>query len=215
MKNNKIYLFGGGGHAKVVMDVLRSHYGKDCIVGIFDDDLSKINTSFYNTTILGPVESFENKISRLIIAIGNNQIRKDKAVLLQNEIGSYSTGIHSTAIISNTVIIGHGTVIMPGVYINADSKIGEHCILNTNATIEHDCIVEDYVHIAPGTILTGGVKIGEMSFVGANSTVLPGVTVGKNCVVAAGCVVRKPVPDNSLVYGNPSVLIKDKYTNGK
>lgn len=208
-----IYLFGGGGHAKVVMDVLRSQYGNKCITGIFDDDVSKQNTSFYGTEVLEPIESFDKNVEHLLIAIGNNHIRKDKAVYLKQIVKKFIAGIHSTAVISTTVSIGDGTVIMPGVHINADSVVGDHCIINTSATIEHDCVVENFVHIAPGTVLTGGVKIGELSFVGANSTVLPGVTVGKNCTIGAGCVVRKDVPDHSLVYGNPAKIIRNKYTN--
>jgi len=209
-----IYIFGGGGHAKVVMDVLISHYGEDCINGIFDDDPVKKNTKFYKSKIIGTVESIDFQISNIIIAIGNNQIRKEKSKILQKFIKKYIIGIHSSAIVSSTSKIGEGTIIMPGVIMNADSIIKNHCILNTNSIIEHDCIVNNYVHIAPGVVLTGGVEIGELTFVGANSTILPGVKIGGNCKIGAGSVVRKNVPNNSLVYGNPFRIVK-KFNNEK
>jgi len=140
-----IYLFGGGGHAKVVMDVLISNFGEDCISGLFDDDLTKKNTVFYKSKIIGPIEANDSSISNLIIAIGNNKIRKEKSRDLNNLIKKFVTGIHSSAIISKSSEMGVGTIIMPGVTINADSIIKNHCILNTNSIIEHDCIVDNFV----------------------------------------------------------------------
>ncbi|MFH6963241.1 acyltransferase [Flavobacterium plurextorum] len=51
------------------------------------------------------------------------------------------------------------------------------------------------------------VKIGEYSFIGSSSIILPGVTLGKNCIVAVGSVVKKSFPDYSIISGNPAKLI--------
>jgi acetyltransferase-like isoleucine patch superfamily enzyme len=53
-------------------------------------------------------------------------------------------------------------------------------------------------------VLAGNVEIGEFSLVGINSTILPGIKVGKNCVIGAGSVVTKNLMDNSIVKGNPA-----------
>ncbi len=53
----------------------------------------------------------------------------------------------------------------------------------------------------------GTVKIGAYSFIGAGSIILPGVTMGKGCIVAAGSVVHKDIPDCSIVQGNPARII--------
>ncbi|HCN9213680.1 TPA: N-acetyltransferase, partial [Escherichia coli] len=50
--------------------------------------------------------------------------------------------------------------------------------------------------------------IGENSSIGANSTILPGVKIGRNCMIGAGSVVTKDVPDNALVLGNPARIVK-------
>ncbi|USD67038.1 acyltransferase [Vibrio sp. SCSIO 43136] len=51
-------------------------------------------------------------------------------------------------------------------------------------------------------------KIGNKCFVGCNSLIMPGVTIGDECIVAAGSVVTKSVPSNSMVAGNPAKIIK-------
>ena len=53
------------------------------------------------------------------------------------------------------------------------------------------------------------VRIGNDVWIGGNVTILPGVTIGNNVVVAAGAVVTKDVPDNTLVGGVPARKIKD------
>ena len=53
----------------------------------------------------------------------------------------------------------------------------------------------------------GKVKIGEFTFIGARSIILPGVTIGKGCLIAAGCLINKDIPDYSLVVGAPGTVI--------
>ncbi|MCX6291724.1 MAG: acyltransferase [Bacteroidetes bacterium] len=52
----------------------------------------------------------------------------------------------------------------------------------------------------------GEVSIGEYTFIGAKSTIMPGVNVGKGCLIAAGTLVNKSIPDFSIVVGNPGVI---------
>lgn len=51
------------------------------------------------------------------------------------------------------------------------------------------------------------ITIDENVFIGANCTILPGTVIGKNCIVGAGAVVKGRINDNSIVIGNPSVVI--------
>lgn len=52
------------------------------------------------------------------------------------------------------------------------------------------------------------VEIGDHTFIGTGSIIMPGAIIGKCCIVGAGCIVRGIVPDNSIVIGNPSIIIK-------
>jgi sugar O-acyltransferase (sialic acid O-acetyltransferase NeuD family) len=195
-----MYLYGAGGHAKVIMDILFSM--QIPVDGIFDDsDLIKNiaghNVSKYSREIVGNFP--------LILSIGNNEARKKLAESIDVR---YGKAIHTSAVISQSVVIGDGTVIMHGAIIQTDTNICKHAIINTAAKIDHDCTIENYVHIAPGATLCGQVHVGEGTLVGAGSTILPGITIGKWATIGAGAVVIKNVPDYAILVGNPAAIIK-------
>jgi len=194
----KIYLYGAGGHAKVILDILKSN--DISVPGIFDDNLDL-------DSFMGIPVSHAEIDSPLIISIGNNPVRKTIAEKINPDLFSPYCSDKS-AIISPSASIEKGTVVMQGVVIQSSVKIGKHCIINTRASIDHDCLIEDYVHIAPGTILCGNVEIGEGSFIGAGTTVIPGIKIGKWAVIGAGTIVIKDVPDYAVVVGNPGKIIK-------
>ena len=194
-----MYLYGVSGHAKVIVDILKSQNKK--LSGLIDDDESITN-------ILGcPVSQTLPANSSLIVSIGDNRTRKkivDK--LISNK---FETAIHSSAIISEYSTIDEGTVVMQGAIIQSSCKIGKHCIINTGASVDHDCQLGDFVHISPQAILCGNVTIGEGTWIGAGTTIIEGVTIGKWCVIGAGSVVTKDIPDNMLAVGNRCKIIKE------
>lgn len=192
-----MYLYGASGHAKVIIDIIRSMNLP--IDGIFDDnDAVKILCGI-------EVNHKWSGQSPVIISIGNNRIRKFIAERLDCE---FDKAIHLSSVISPSVYVGEGTAIMAGAIINADAKIGNHCIINTGASIDHECVIDDFAHVSPHATLCGNVSVGEGSWVGAGATVLPEIKIGKWCVIGAGSVVIKDVPDNTVVAGVPAKVIK-------
>ncbi|RYE53438.1 MAG: acetyltransferase [Sphingobacteriales bacterium] len=193
-------LYGASGHAKVIIEIIESNGGK--IEALFDDNPTIHSLLNY------PVQRFTDSgelLGKFIVSIGNNRIRKDIVSLLKTEFG---VSIHKNATVSSRSVIGEGTVVMGGVVINTDSHIGRHCIVNTNASIDHDCSLEDFVHIAPGAILCGDVYVGEGTLLGARAVVIPGIRIGKWCTIGAGSVIIKDIPDFTKVAGNPARIIR-------
>lgn len=192
-------LYGASGHGKVIHDILKSQDKGMEIT--FVDDADK-GTSFYGCPLQ---KSQDIKVAEpLIIAIGNNVTRKKIAENYQN----FSIAIHSSAVISPTVQMGEGTVIMANVSCNADTRIGKHVILNTSASIDHDCEIADFAHISPHASLAGNVSVGEGAHVGIGACVIQGMKIGKYAVVGAGSVIINDVPDYATVVGNPARIIK-------
>lgn len=198
-----MYLLGASGHAKVIIDSLKASGIK--ISGLFDDNPKVKELLEYN--VYGPFDPIRLGDEELIISVGLNHIRKKIVDKLPGEI-RYGNAIHPSAIISEHASLGEGTVVMQGAVIQSCVSIGKHCIINTTASVDHDCLLEDYVHISPNATLCGAVKVGEGSQVGAGAVVIPGIKIGKWSLVAAGAVVMKDVPDNVLVLGNPARVVK-------
>lgn len=198
-----LYLYGAGGHAKVVIDILEQLDIK--IEAVIDDDEllnSIMGYPVYRKDFLSSVDPQ----SEVLVTIGNNEIRKRIAENVGLSI--CNTIVHPSAIISKYAEVGEGTVIIQGAILQAEAKIGSHCIVNTGATVGHECVVSDYVHIASNATLCGNVSVGECSWVGAGSVVIPGIKIGRNCMIGAGSVVVKDIPDNVVVYGNPAKIKK-------
>jgi acetyltransferase-like isoleucine patch superfamily enzyme len=93
---------------------------------------------------------------------------------------------------------------MPNVVVNANTRIGAHCILNTACTIDHDGNIGDGVQIGPGVHAAGDVTISDQSIIGIGASLLPGVHVGSEAVVGAGAAVTKDVRDGITVTGIPA-----------
>jgi UDP-perosamine 4-acetyltransferase len=88
--------------------------------------------------------------------------------------------------------------------------VGKNSILNTNASVDHDCLIANHVHIAPGATLSGGIRVGEGTLVGAGAVVIQSIEIGSQCVVAAGAVVIHDVAAYTRVAGVPARIMKRK-----
>jgi len=189
-----IYLYGAGGHSKVVEDILKAN---GITVEAFIDDDPALN-EFKGKKVLHSASG----CNPVIITIGNCTVRQNMAKELQGH--TFASAIHPSAVISGSVSIGEGSVVMPGAIINADARIGRHCIINTKASVDHDCRISDFVHIAPGCTVAGDVEIGECTWIGAGACIRQGIRIGRNCMIGAGSVVVRDIPDNVVAYGNPA-----------
>lgn len=198
-------LFGSGGHAKVILDILMRN----------GQQVEKILDDHPGVTELFGIPVYKTETSRqpessaeAIIAIGHNAIRKKIAERFSLH---YSMAVHPQSAVSPFSTLGAGTVVMAGAVVNPDTVIGRHCIINSGAVVEHDCVLEDFVHVAPNAAVAGGVKIGEGSHIGIGAAVIQGVTIGKWCTIGAGAVIIKDVPDGATVVGNPGKILKNSH----
>jgi sugar O-acyltransferase (sialic acid O-acetyltransferase NeuD family) len=209
-----IYLYGCGGHAKVVADTL---YRQGRKVAAFIDDnpptqLSQIHSIPVKKASAEILREIECDRSQWIVAIGNNPIRRRITEKLESYGYSFTTAIHPSAEIACGVEIGSGSVVMANSVINTDTKIGNHVIVNTCSTIDHDCKIGSYSHIAPGCRLCGQIELGESVFLGVGTKIVPNIHIGEHTMCGAGSVVVKSLPPLCLAYGCPAKVVQEEYS---
>jgi len=194
-------LFGAGGHGKVILSILQNQQVP--ITTIIDDDSRIKEIMGYSVTHSNDYDFKQNV--PIIISIGNNLIRSEKSIDLKDCF--FGKAIHTSAVISDHVVVQHGSMIMAHVVIHPSTSIGNHSIINSGAIIEHDCQVGDFVHVAPNATVCGECEIGEGSLIGAGAVILPSIRIGNWCRIGAGAVVTKHVSDGHVVVGNPAKII--------
>lgn len=196
--NDCLHLYGASGHAKVIIDILKDTNRN--IVCIYDDNPR------YDTLCGIPVLEPYDVSGPLLISIGSNSVRKHIAGNVDCDFAM--PAIHPSAILSSSVCLGKGTVVMQGAVVQQDVSIGCHCIINTSSSVDHECRLGDYVHISPHATLCGNVHVEEGAWVGAGATVLPGISIGRWSIIGAGSVVTRDIPENVVVAGNPARIIR-------
>ena len=207
----KLLLIGGGGHCKVILDILKYNNTYE-IVGIYDDDTTKLGKRILGIEIKYSgykdlIRLFKNGITDAFVAIGSvgdpdiriNFFKKLKKIGFNLPIIK-----SSRAVIAEDVKIGEGTVVMHGAIINPGTKIGKNVIINTGSIIDHDCTIHDHVHIAPGVTLSGGVKVGYATHVGTGASIIQNIHIGERTIIGAGSVVTKDIPNNVIAKGVPA-----------
>ena len=121
------------------------------------------------------------------IAVGDNVSRSNEA--FANSSRLYAKLIHKTAyVVADSM--GQGTVVMAGAVVQPGTIIGKHCIINTCASVDHDCTLGDFVHVAPGARLCGNVTVGEGALIGAGAVCVPGAVIAPWSLVKAGSVAK-------------------------
>lgn len=187
-----IYVYGASGHGLVVADLAKS-CGYDTILWI--DDGENQYPSF---------DAIDKDVSiPIVIGIGDNKIR---AMIFNKILQSKMqmvTLVHPSAVVSQSVVLGEGSVVMPNVVINVQTRIGCGCILNSASVIEHENSIGDFVHISPAVALAGNVTISDYTHIGIGTSVKQGINIGEHSIIGTGSVVLKDIGDAQIAYGNP------------
>jgi len=206
-RKEKIVLAGGGGHAKVIIDALRSS-GEFEIDGITDSNLLR-GTAVLGVKVIGTddalSEAFAAGVKKAFIAvgsIGDYEPRKKIYALLKKIGFALPVIVHPKAVVAGDVLFGEGAFVAAGAVINPGTKIGKNAIINTRSSVDHDCVIGDFVHVAPGATLSGGVSVGEGTHIGTGASVTQYIRIGKRCMVGAGTTLRHDMETGSINYGD-------------
>lgn len=119
-------------------------------------------------------------------------------------------------------VIGAGSKLGQGVYIDHEVRLGTGCKVQNGVSIFHGVTCGDHVFVGPNAVFTNDrvpraaagdewevvpTTVGDHASVGAGATIVCGITLGRGCMVGAGAVVTHDVPDFALVVGSPARVI--------
>ena len=210
-----VVVIGCSGHGRVVVDAIEED-GRFRIAGLLDT-FKLPGTELLAYEIIGSEADLPALIKAgvcqgVVVAVGDNWTRCQLVSRITKLAADvyFPPVIHPSAHIARNVSIGPGTVIMAGVVVNSGSRIGKFCILNTCASLDHDCVMDDFSSLAPRATTGGRVTIGSLSAIAIGATVLHEVYVGDHTVVGAGATVMKDVPAGVVAYGTPARIIRTR-----
>jgi UDP-perosamine 4-acetyltransferase len=211
---SRVIGLGAGGHAKVVMDILR-HDGRYEIVGLLDPRPELRDSSVLGVAVLGGDDLVPqltaDGVTHAFIGLGSSGDTAPRRRLYEFARESaldVVQAIHPAAVVAESAQLGPGATVMAGAIVNADAVLGQNVVVNTGAIVEHDCVVGDHVHVATGARLGGDVEIGAGTHVGLGASVNQSVRIGAGSIVGAGAVVVDNVEDGVVVAGVPARVLR-------
>jgi sugar O-acyltransferase (sialic acid O-acetyltransferase NeuD family) len=201
-----LVVFGAGGHAKSLIDLIRcgSEYEPLCVA---DDDPGAATDVLGVPVVAGSALATlrEHGVAYAVNAVGAiGRIQSRIAVGRRlEELGfELPALVDTTAFLAASSTVAAGAQVFAGAAVCSAAEVGRSAIVNTGAIVSHDCRVGDYAHVAPGAILAGAVEVGEGTLLGMGATVNIGVRIGARSIVGNGAVVNEDVPANAIVQAN-------------
>lgn len=193
-----LWIAGAGGVGREALDIA---IACDIEVAGFIDDRTA-GTEVRGLPVVPPGEVPSD--ASFLSAIGDPTARLDVAGRLVALGHTPMTLAHPSAIVGPLTDVGAGCLISGGVYISSSVTLGAHAQVHYNATVGHDCMLEEGATVLPGANVAGAVHLQRAVTVGSGAIVLQGLTLGEGAVVGAGAVVTKDVATGTTVVGSPA-----------
>jgi acetyltransferase EpsM len=204
----RVVVIGGGEHARVVIEAIRSGASAQEVLGFVDPGAGVETARRLGVPRLGGEEVLEQHPGALGVlgfgALAARDRRAEAVRRLTPVLSGWATVVHGAAWVSPTAIVGEGAVIMAGAVVQSGAVIGAHGIVNSGAIVEHDVVLGEHVHVAPGATVGGAARVGAMAHIGLGAAVRDHTSVGAGATVGMGAVVVRDVPAGATVLGVPA-----------
>lgn len=201
---SRILIYGGGGHGKMVIDVLRGMHTYT-IRGVIDDGRTPGDLILGIPVIGGKAalkDVYDEGIRLAVNAvggIGNIQVRIQVFRILADAGFSFPVIAHPTAHIDSSAVLAQGVQVFTHSYIGSEASLGFGVIANTGTIISHDCQIGDFTNISPGAVLAGNVTTGAAVLIGMGVTINLGVNIGAGAKIGNSATVKADVPEGGIV----------------
>lgn len=208
-------VIGASGHAHALLALLKRHGGYEAVGWI--DSFQPVGTSVHGLRILGgeadvPQLCARHGLRHLVVAIGHNALRQAMTQRLHQLLPDavFPALVDPSAVVAADAQLAHGVVVMAQAHVGAGCELGEGVLVNTHASLDHDCHMDAFASLAPGVVTGGRVRIGARSFIGLGARLIQRVQIGCETVVGAGSLVLQDLPAGVLAYGAPARVVRSR-----
>ncbi|MEN3233176.1 NeuD/PglB/VioB family sugar acetyltransferase [Methylobacterium ajmalii] len=197
---------GSGLHARVVLEA--ADLAGLAVLGVLSDAMPAGAPFFGSHRVLGGLDRLHDRSflqgCRLHLGTGDRAVRRSMAEAVEANGGRLGTIVHPAGIVSPSAVIGAGAFVAAGAIVGVGAVLAEACLVNTGASLDHDCLLDAGVILGPGARLAGAVLCEADVFVGLSACVLQGLRIGRGAVVGAGAVVTRDVAAGATAVGCPA-----------
>ena len=202
-----LILVAASGLAREVLALVRASDEYE-VVGFLDDDIARHGTMLDGVPVLGDLDSVVDHLEPDLLVCAGRGVVRERIVDRLDELGvfpvRYATVIHAGVDVPAGCEIGAGSVVLAGVVLTAAVTVGSHVVVMPNATLTHDCVVQDFGTVCAGVALGGGVVVGRAAYLGMSSSVRENVRVGERATLGMGAALLVDQPDDQTWVGVPA-----------
>lgn len=200
-----LYIIGAGGFGREVyclyLDVLKALGEAAHPMAVFVEE----DAFWKERMVLGiPVIRMHEMQpgQQVVVAIAGPEERRRIVNELSPET-DFATLIHPTAVLSEWVSVGKGSIICAGAKLTCNITLGRHTHLNLNTTVGHDTTADDFLTTAPGAAVSGNCTIGRQVYIGSNAAIREKLHITDHVTIGMGGIVVKHIEEAGVYAGNP------------
>ncbi len=205
-----LYIVGAGGHGRVVWEAAELSGAFAACVLVDARPEAALPLAPTATVLAMEALPPPGPAVAVISAVGRTALRMREVRRFLEEGYDVSVVTHPTAFVSPRAKLGPGTVCLAQSAVLIGAETGPACIVNTGASVDHDCRLGEGVHAAPGARLAGGVLVDAGAHVGVNASVIQNVHIGAHTIVGAGAAVTADLPAGVVAVGVPAKVIRQR-----
>jgi sugar O-acyltransferase (sialic acid O-acetyltransferase NeuD family) len=199
-----LLVIGGGAHGHVVADLAATEGSWSDIAFLDDEGTGTRPGSWGVAGRFGDLATIAGRFDGCVAAMGDAKLRLEWLDRAQAAGLRIPTLVHPRATVSRHARLDAGVVVCAGAVVCIGATIGRGAIVNTGATVDHDCRLGAGVHVCPGAHLAGSVEIGARTWFGIGAVARQGIRIGADATVGAGAVCVESVRDGATVFGVPA-----------